>query len=335
MMADIFGFRNKIHNGKMEVAQRGTSFTAASGYTLDRWSYSQASSATIDLIQSADSPNSEFQFSLRTTVTTADTAIAAGDICQLLQRVEGYNARDLIGRTFTLSFFVRSSKTGVHCIALTNSGQDRSYICEYTVSVANTWERKTITVTGGLISAGTWNWTNGTGLSIYFTLMSGTTFQTNANEWKTGQFRATANQVNCVDTVGNIFAITGIQLEVGSVATAFEHKPYSVEFSLCQRYFQRLARLLAYGQASNGILIPCMLPVPMRTTPTGSLTTTTPYWESVVYSTIGSLTAATINLAHFSASGGTILINGTFSPAPTYGSMSEFDGNSILLTADL
>lgn len=338
MLSDTFGFKNKIHNGKMEIAQRGVSFPAiASGlYSLDRWRIGYATGAVVTVSQQSDVPSdNEFQSSLRVAVTTADNSIAAGDYFFVQQFVEGFNVRDLIGRTFTLSFRVRSSKTGVHCIGFGNFSLDRSFVAEYTVNSANTWETKTITVPSGLITAGTWNWTTERGLAVQFILACGSTFQTTAGSWQTGNFLATANQVNCLDTVGNIFAITGVQLEVGPVATPFEHRPYGIEEFLCKRYLQRLARLLSYGRSSTDILIHCMLPVPMRITPAASLNTTTPYWENSVFSTIGTLTGATVDAQHFSSVGGTLLISGTFSPAPTYGSMSEFDGNSIFLTADL
>lgn len=232
--------RNKIINGKMEIAQRGTSFAAiASGtYTLDRFQWQQAGTGVVTVSQQADVPSSnEFQNSLRVAVTTADTSIAAGDIYAVRHVVEGYNVRDLIGKTLTLSFWVRSSKTGTHCVSLVNSVGNRSFVAEYTVNAANTWESKSITINGGLITAGTWDWTNGIGISLWFVLAAGTTWQTTAGAWQTGSFYATSNQVNCLDSTSNIFAITGVQLEVGSVATPFEHRPIGAELALCQRYF--------------------------------------------------------------------------------------------------
>lgn len=274
----LAGMRNKIINGKMEIAQRGTSFAAiASGaYSLDRWVPFNTSAAVYTVSQQSDAPSdNEFQNSLRVAITTADASIAAGDQVVLRQWIEGYNARDLIGRTFTVSFWVRSSKTGVHCVAPKNTGGDRSYVFEYTVSAANTWEKKTLTLNSGLITAGTWNWTNGQGLALDFTLAVGSTFQTTANAWQTGNFFATSNQVNCLDTVGNIFAITGVQLEVGSVATSFEHRPYGVELALCQRYYYRMRNsdanvayigLLGGVSATRAIGGAVTAPQPMRST---------------------------------------------------------------------
>jgi hypothetical protein len=238
----LAGMRNKIINGKMEIAQRGTSFAAIAGgsYTLDRYRYDATTSAVLTISQQSDVPSSnEFQNSLRATVTpTADTSIAAGDFAIIQQPIEGYNARDLIGRTFTVSFWVRSSKTGTHCVALRNSGENRSYVAEYTVSAANTWEFKSFAVSGGLITAGTWDWTTGRGLSVAWVLAAGTTYQTTANTWQTGSFLATSAQVNVLDAVNNIFAITGVQLEVGGVATPFEHRTYGAELALAQRYYE-------------------------------------------------------------------------------------------------
>jgi hypothetical protein len=237
-----FSHRNKIINGKMEIAQRGTGFgSVTSGYTLDRWQALEDSDAIITVSQQADLPtSSEFQYSLRLFVNGADSSIATTQYSGLAQLIEGYNIRDLIGKTFTLSFWVRSSKTGIHCVSFRNLGGDRSYIAEYTISAANTWEYKSVTVNGGLISTGTWNWTNDIGLRLFFMCAAGSAWQSTSNAWQTGNFLATANQVNCLDTASNIFAITGVQLEAGAVATPFEHRPYGYELSLCQRYYFRI-----------------------------------------------------------------------------------------------
>ena len=272
--AGQFGWRNKIINGDMNIAQRGTSFAAIANqaYSLDRWIYGNTSAAVATVTQQADVPSSnEFQYSYRYAVTTADTSIAASDAAYVVQFVEGYNARDLIGRTFTLSFWVRSSKTGTHCVKFGNSSADRSYVTEYTINAANTWEQKSITVSGGLITAGTWNWTNGIGLAVFWTLAAGSTFQTTAGAWQTGNFLATANQVSCLDTVGNIFAITGVQLEVGSVATPFEHRPYGTELALCQRYYFRTSDGYpsgsAYSPSATAVNAVLSFPVTMRAAP--------------------------------------------------------------------
>jgi len=242
----LAGLRNKIINGAMEISQRGTSFAAAASgtYTLDRFAWYKSGAMVVTITQSTDVPNDTFQNSLKVDVTTADTSIAAGDFAIISPRIEGYNARDLIGQTFTLSFWVKSPKTGTHCIGFSNSGLNRSYILEYTVSTANTWEYKSVTVTGGLITAGTWNWTNGSGLNVIFSLAAGSAFQTTAGAWQTGDFQATSNQVNCMDSTANDFFLTGVQLEIGPVATPFERRPIGTELSLCQRYF--------YSTTTNG-----------------------------------------------------------------------------------
>lgn len=249
--------RNKIINGKMEIAQRGTTYLPlpVNSYFLDRWVYNATTTAVINAAQHLDAPTAEYRSSLRTEVTTADISIATGDNAVISQRIEGFNARDLISRTFTLSFWVRSSKTGTHCVFFKNGGNDRSYVAEYTISAANTWEQKSITVSGGLITAGAWDWASGVGLQVGFVLACGSTYHNTANAWNTGNFLATANQVNCLDTVGNIFAITGVQLEVGSVATPFEHRPYGAELALCQRYYEKTRIWARFQSASGGTYI--------------------------------------------------------------------------------
>jgi hypothetical protein len=295
----LAGFRNRIINGDMRIAQRGTSFAAivSNSYSLDRWSSGQVGAMACTVSQSTDVPNNTFQSSLKVDVTTADTSIAAGDYSHIRQSIEGYNVRDLIGNTFTLSFWVKSPKAGVHCISFANLGpasiSDRSYIKEYTISAANTWEYKAVSVDEGLITAGTWDWTNGKGLEVSFVLAVGTTFQTTADAWQTGNFLATANQVNVMDNTANDFFLTGVQLEPGPVATPFERRPIGTELALCQRYFFSVAaspvtRSVNYSTGSVSVYSTYQLPVTMRATPTltaaGDINDGAPFttWQSLL-----------------------------------------------------
>jgi hypothetical protein len=252
----LANFRNRIINGDMRISQRGTSFPAlvSSGYAVDRWRIFRQGDAVATLSRETDSPTG-FSNSLRATITTADTSIASTDIYIMQQIIEGYNVADLVGQTFTLSFWVKSALTGTHCVSFSNASVDRTYLAEYSISVANTWEYKTVTVTGGIPSSGGWNFTNGNGLDIRWALMSGSAFQTAAtNSWITGNFVATANQVNVTGATSRIFAIAGVQLEVGSVATTFERRPVGTELALCQRYYHNSA-LLGSSFPSGGSLV--------------------------------------------------------------------------------
>jgi len=236
----LAGFRNKIINGKMEIMQRtAVAPVAHNAYTLDRWIFGNTTQAAVTIVKANDTASSSIPENLRLTVTIADASIAAAEVINISQRIEGWNIRDLTGKTFTLSFWVKSPKTGTHCVSFANTGYDRSYVATYTVNAANTWEYKSVTVTGGLTTAGTWNYDTGIGLDVRWALAAGTNLHTTAGAWQTGNFVATSAQVNCVDTAGNIFCLTGVQLEVGSVATPFEHRHYGLELMLCQRYYYK------------------------------------------------------------------------------------------------
>lgn len=275
----LAGFRNKIINGDMRIAQRGTSIAVnTSAFTLDRWVFTNDSSvpSMVTVTQSTDVPsNSQFYYSLRATVTTADATIGTGDYGVFYTSLEGYNVRDLIGRTFTISFWVRSAKTGTHCVAVRNSGFDRSYVLTYSINAINTWEYKSVTVHGGLITAGTWDWTTGY-LYLTFSMKAvGSTIQTTAGAWQTGNFIGTSGQVNVADTVGNIFAITGVQLEVGDTPTYFESRLYSTELLLCERYYQLYSgfgqgnkiTFKSYAPSAGTYYISGLLRTQMRTNP--------------------------------------------------------------------
>jgi hypothetical protein len=267
----LAGHRRRNLNGDCRIAQLGTSYPAANGRTIDMWAYQSAGAQVSTVTQEADAPaGSGFVYSHRSTVTTADAAIAASDYAIHRTLIEGFDVADFVGQTFTVSFRVRSAKAGVHCVALRNSGLDRSYVREFTIAAANTWETHKFTVTGGLPTGGTWNFTNGIGLEVDFTLAAGSTYHTTADAWQTGNFIATANQVNVLDTVGNIFAVTGLQIEPGDTATPYERRGIGAETTQVQRYGRLNGVLSGWSVAAtdiNGLAVD-FSHNPMRATPT-------------------------------------------------------------------
>jgi len=239
----LTGYRNRIVNGDMRIAQRGTSFTNASSgqYCCDKFRYRGNNAANLKLSRETDAPTSTgIIYSQRVTVNTPQATISAGEHASICTSVEGWNIQDLFNTPFTLSFWVRSSKLGKHCVGFRNGNQTRSYITEYTINSVNTWEKKVITLTSGLpTNSGTWNTINGEGVQVTWNLASGTNYQTTAGSWTTGSFLSTSSQQNVLDATGNIFAITGCQLEAGLSASKFERRMYGTELNLCQRYFQK------------------------------------------------------------------------------------------------
>lgn len=267
----LAGNRRRNLNGDCRIAQLGTSYPAANRHTIDMWWYGFAGAQVSTVTLEADAPaGSGFVYSHRSTVTTADSAIAADDYASHRTVIEGYDVADLVGKTFTVSFRVRSAKTGIHCVALRNSGLDRSYVHEFTIAAANTWESHKFTVVGGLPAGGTWNLTNGVGLEVGFTLAAGSTYHTTAGAWQTGSFIATANQVNVLDTIGNIFAVTGLQVELGDTATPYERRSIGAELSQVQRYGRLNGGLSGWTTSTtfiNGLAVD-FSSNPMRATPT-------------------------------------------------------------------
>jgi hypothetical protein len=282
----IGGFKNAIINGDFNIWQRGTSFSgiAAGGgtYTADRWRDTSASTAAVFTCnQSTDVPTVAqagrlINYSMHYDCTTADASIAAGDMFAVVQVIEGFNWLPLAQKPFTLSFWVKATKTGTYCVSFRNSVGDRSYVAEYTINASNTWEFKTITVPPSP-SAGTWNYTNSTGLFVGWALLCGSTWQTTANSWNTGNFVGTANQVNAADSTSNDFRIAGVQLEAGPSATQFESRQHGVELALCQRYYTTIpvtmsTVFLSYYGGTAAVSQHYHYPVAMRTTPTLSIT---------------------------------------------------------------
>lgn len=241
-------WQEPIMNGGMQVAQRGTSFaTVADGtYTLDRWRYGKSGAMVHTVTQATDAPTLAqagcyLTTSYKADVTTADNSIAAGDYCVISQRIRGYRARTILSQAFVLSFWVKAAKTGIHCISIANSGTDRCFVSEYTVSVADTWERKTVAVSAfDITGGGTWDTTTGVGLDIRFCLTTGTTYHTaTVDSWQTGNYFGTANQVNETDDTANNFFLTGVQIDLGTVAKPFRNRPFDWDLLDCLGAYQK------------------------------------------------------------------------------------------------
>ena len=223
--------------------QRGTTFAAlASGsYSADRWRLSNSTDAVMTVSKSTDAPTVAqagyfSQHSLSIEVTTADAAIGAAQLAYKQQLIEGYNYAPIAQQPFTLSFWVKSSVTGIYCVSFQNAGTDRSFVAEFTVNAANTWEKKIVHVDAPP-SGGTWNYTNGIGLTCVFCLGAGANFHTTPDAWQVGGFFATANQVNFLATIGNTFKVDLLQIEKGTIATPFKKRSVQQELNLSQRYY--------------------------------------------------------------------------------------------------
>jgi hypothetical protein len=226
----------------------------ANFWLVDRFvSAGQSSAGVFTAQRSTSTPPAGFSHFLRFTTTTADAAPAAGAVYVAVQYIEGLNVQDLSfgssdAKTVTLSFYVRSSLTGTFSGSLKNSAVNRVYPFEYTINAANTWERKTVVVTGD--TTGTWLVDNGRGLIVGFDIGSGSTFRGTAGSWGTTNYQGTTGSVRLISTLSATFDITGVQLEVGNAATEFERRPIGTELALCKRYFEK-SSALAVGTASD------------------------------------------------------------------------------------
>jgi hypothetical protein len=266
------GFRNRIINGAMVIDQRnaGASVNLTSnGYLTDRWAYyvDQTSKATA---QQSSTTATGFKNSLLITSSSA-YSVLSGDQFIIQQFIEGLNVSDLgwgtaNAQTVTLSFWVRSSLTGTFGGSIVNSGQNRSYPFTYTISAANTFEYKTITIAGD--TSGTWLTTNGIGIRVYFGLGVGTTNSGTAGAWAGTYYSSATGATSVVGTSGATFYITGVQLEKGSTATSFDYRPYGTELALCQRYFETIDVSMRAYTSDGFFAIPSVFKVTKRATPT-------------------------------------------------------------------
>jgi hypothetical protein len=241
-------FRNIIINGDMSIAQRATSTSSitSSGYhSLDRFRTSYDTAGTWTQSQSTDVPTGQgFAKSFKMDCTTANGSLSAGSFLAIQTKFEGQNLQYLkkgtsSAESLTLSFWVKSSKTGTHIANLYDADNNRSIAKSYTISSANTWEKKTITYAGD--TTGAFGNDNATSLELKFILVAGTTYTsgTLATSWQSTTNANTAvGQINLADSTSNELYITGIQLEAGTSASDFEFLPHDVNKKRCERYYQ-------------------------------------------------------------------------------------------------
>jgi hypothetical protein len=273
------GFKNRIINGAMVIDQRnaGASVTNTAGattYTLDRWALygDQASKFTV---QQSSTSTTGFINSLLVT-SSSSYSVGASEIFNIQQRIEGLNCADLAwgtanAATVTMSFWVRSSLTGTFGGSIMNSAENRNYPFTYTISAANTWEQKSVTIAGD--TSGTWLTTNGTGIRIFFSIGTGSSVSGTAGAWAAGAKYSATGATSVVSTSGATFYITGVQLEKGSTATSFDYRPYGTELALCQRYYLMVDGDTMLAGKQNGttqVYATVPAPVPLRATPSAS-----------------------------------------------------------------
>ena len=248
------GRRNLVHNGAMQVSQRGTSFSYAhdgttNAHNLDRYNFHFVSSENFDctVAQVSDGPDG-FSNSLKITTGTAESAVAADEYYALFQGIEAQNLQSLgygtsSAKTTTLSFYVKSSLTGTFGVSLYQADDARIISKTYTINSANTWERKTINIVGD--TTGVIDNDNGGGIYIYWNFGTGSNYDsgTTATTWTsytTSNFQDSSSSDALVTTAGATWQITGVQLELGEQATPFEHRSFGEELESCKRYFQKV-----------------------------------------------------------------------------------------------
>ncbi len=337
------GFRNRVINGDMRINQRNAVTTidgTNSTYSVDRWAGADATDGVFTLQQSTTAP-AGFTNSLLATVTTADASLGATQRSLIIQYIEGQNVADLgwgtaNAQSVTLSFWVRSSLTGTFGAALLNSAEDRSYPFNYTINSANTFEYKTVTIPGD--TTGTWLTTNGIGIGVHFNLGTGSTYSGTANTWAATRYYTPTGATSVIGTLNATFYITGVQLEAGTNASAFERRDYGRELLMCQRYFQvgpsgAMGTTRSSSTTVAELIIPCM--TTMRASPTVVATAALKLDNPAVSNFTQS--SASIAFGGFSSAAGLQVSLGNFTSLPAVGTplVLRNDGGVIQFSAEL
>ena len=277
------GRRNLIINGAMVFSQRhGTSVitlneAGQTPYEFDRWQRQVQQNGKITLQQVTDAP-SGFGFSIKATTASAISPNTGADYYQINQPIEGFDTAQLAygtssAKTTTLSFWVKSTLAGEWSGSIKNAAGNRAYTFTYTINSPSIWEYKTVTIPGD--TSGTWiGATNGVGFRLMYDLGTARTdLQGASNAWTATNSYAAPTGVRLVQNAGATWQITGVQLELGKVATPFEHRSYGEELALCQRYYFQSGQQWMSGQtygvnnSQDGLVMPIYWPVTMRASP--------------------------------------------------------------------
>tara|TARA_S200002703_G_scaffold65857_1_gene56956 strand:- start:429 stop:1577 length:1149 start_codon:yes stop_codon:yes gene_type:complete len=271
--------RNMLINGSMVIDQRNSGTvadtTGASYLSCDRWSYVYAAASKFTAQQTTTTPVGFYKsLQLTSSAATSPTSTNAYIVKQIIEgnNIGHLNFGGANAKTITLSFNVKASVTGDYSVAITNGANSRSYVTTFNVTSTG-WEYKTITISGD--TTGSWANDNTAGLAVKFDLGSGTDFETATTDaWQSGDFLRTSSSVKFIGTNAATFNITGVQLEVGSKATPFEHENYGQTLAKCQRYYLRVTAHTTNGRmatAGNGSVSGCFptlfLPTTMRAQP--------------------------------------------------------------------
>ena len=287
--SQIGGRRNIVINGAMQVAQRGTSSTSSGRYTLDRFeAIATFGEATVTQSQDSTSPD-EFGKSYKIAIGSTAETVGTTEQQYIRYKIEGQDLQQLkhgtsSAESMTLSFYVRSSVTGTYAISFYSNDSNKNHVKTYTVDSANTWERKSVTVSGNTSDA--FDNDNAVSLSIHWMLTQGSNYlgdNSSLNTWVTYGNTNFAGNVNAgFGTNANAtFFLTGVQLEVGSQATPFEHRSFGEELQLCKRYLSQVSEasdnqvvhLVGYNQGSGACRY--SLHTEMRAAPTVTMTNMT------------------------------------------------------------
>ena len=288
-MTTQFGRRNLIINGAMQVAQRGTSSTSNGYATVDRFQFSTTNTDQFASTKTQDTTGPDgFSNSFKVVATTAESAVAADERLRFIHFIEAQDLQQLgfgtaSAKATTLSFYVKSNVTGTYGFSMYQADNGRLIGGTYTINTADTWERKTLTFAGD--TSGSITNDNGQGFGMEWYLLAGSNYTgTDNTSWVAGSAdkRAYGHTANWGETTNDYWQVTGVQLEVGSVATPFEHRSYGEELAACQRYYYEFTDVndssedIGLGSCYNTtqLELAIQFPVQMRSAPTYSRVTT-------------------------------------------------------------